>query len=349
MNLDLSFDLASLKRMAERLNAEGLARFGLFRPMYPPLALELGATRMNLVYVDRERKQPPVVRRHRSIAVPEGSVSFAAGRGQVLRPADLAGAIRRALDEESIEEREISVVLPDHLGRVSLLHIGERPAGRKETLEMIRWKVKKTVPFNVDDAHIDYQIFPTPGSEDSYSCLTTLVLQKVLGQFESLFADLGLHVGLLDLSTFTLTNLYLPLLGDEPGDVLILNVTGSFFALLILRDGAPLFYRAKSYRFAEDSTRQARLDLVTREMGGSLAFYRERLSARENPRVLLRCIDLGADALAAAFQERLGMETAPVDPSKILKVEPRGGTDEERADELQRIGPALGAALGRET
>ena len=349
MKLDLSIGGTTVKRLTSRFSAEGLARLGLFRPKYPPLAVEMGQGGLTLVRVDREKKQPPRVTRYCAVEVPGGSLDMKFGRGNLRRPADVATALQGALRSESIQESGISLVLPDHLARVSLLHLGERPAGRAETMEMIRWKIRKTVPFNVDDAHIDYQFFPSPGGGGSFTCLTTLVLRKVLAQYEKLFGDLDLRVGLIDLSTFTLVNLHLPVLQDWKGDALILNVTGSFFALMILRRGVPIFYRAKSYAFVDDASREARQDVVTREVGSSLAYYRERLAGSDPVRISLRCIDLDLETLAGALRERLGAEVVPVDPTEVIEVVSRNGDGPSHRGMLQRIAPALGAALGRES
>jgi Tfp pilus assembly PilM family ATPase len=213
---------------------------------------------------------------------------------------------------------------------------------------MIRWKLKKTVPFRVEEAHVDYQLFPSPGEDGSWTCLTTLVQQAVLEQYEVLFRDLDLHLGLIDLSTFTLVNLHLPEIEATEGDALILNVTGAFFALFVLRRGTPIFYRARSYAATNGAGAAALPPQVAREMEPSLAYYRERLGGAERPRILLRCADLEPEDVAGALAERLGLEVSLLDPSRRIEVVPRGDEAAHRRM-LQRIGPALGAALGRDS
>jgi hypothetical protein len=177
-----------------------------------------------------------------------------------------------------------------------------------------------------EDAHVDYQIFPIPAGGGACLCLATTILQPVLDQYEKLFRDIGLHLGLIDLSTFNLVNLYVPLLRAEAGDVFVLNVTGSFFALMVLRDGIPLFYRAKSYAFADDASRESRGNLLLRELDGSFAYYRERLGGTAPARLRAR-VDFEIGEVARGV-DRIGLTAEIIDPGRVarspVRLMPRG-------------------------
>ncbi|MEE9127894.1 MAG: hypothetical protein V3U11_12210, partial [Planctomycetota bacterium] len=209
-----------------------------------------------------------------------------------------------------------------------------------------RWKLRKAVPFKVEDAHIDYQMFPSPSDGGSHLCQAVLMLRSVLVSYEDLMTDLGFHVGLLDLSTFNLANLYRPVLERAEEDAFLLNVTGTFFALMILRQGVPIFYRAKTYTFADHA--DSRRATVVREVDSSLAYYRERLGGQLPAQIHLRCVDMDLNALQEELAERLDGSVLPVDPTQFVEVEPRSHDAEEQRDLMQRIAPALGAALGRQ-
>jgi type IV pilus assembly protein PilM len=351
--MDLNLSLEGIRRgagrLATRLAGGDLSGLRMFRPQYPPLAVEVGETGLALVHVDRGLRGASVLRRYRQMELPEGAMDLQFGRANMTRPAEVGAAMLRYLEQESIEVRNVSLVLPDHLARVALIHLGERPATRHEALELIRWKLRKSVPFKVEEAHIDYQLFASPGDGGAWLCLATLMPQVVLDQYERLFRDLGMHVGLIDLSTFNLANLALPLLARDGRDAYVLNVTGSFFALMVLREGSPLFYRAKSYAFADDPSRESRRSLLLRELDGSLAYCRERLGGEAPSALHLRCVDLDLEAVTREVQERTGVAVEPIDPGRLVKVVPREGGAEAQRRLLQRIAPALGAALGRES
>jgi type IV pilus assembly protein PilM len=345
-----SLDLQRLvpARLAALWRGEGLLHWRLFQPRYPPLAVEVGTNHLCLVHVDRGKDKKPVVRRYSEVEVPEGALEMRFGQRNIRRPAEVAAALLGALEKEGIESRALSIVLPDHLARTALLHLGERPGRRAEVLEVIRWKLRKAVPFKVEDAHIDYQMFPAPKDGGAHLCQAVLVLRSVLESYESLMKELGLHAGLLDLSSFNLVNLYRPVLEEEPGDSFLLNVSGSFFAMLVLRDGVPIFYRAKSYTFANGDRSDPQRAMVVREVDSSLTYYRERLGGVGPVRIHMRCVDLGADALREALEGRIDGQVVPLDVTRIIPVEPRSDDPVAHQEMLQRIAPALGAALGRD-
>ncbi len=348
MNLNIDSQRSSLARLASLWRGEGMLNWRIFQPRYPPLAVEVGDGCLHLAYLERtkDKEKKLLLRRYCRVDLPEGALRTQFGERNLVRPADVGRALLDALERESIEAREISIVLPDHLARTSLLHMGERPGRREDVLEVIRWKLRKAVPFKVEDAHIDYQMFPSPSDGGSHLCQAVLMLRSVLGSYEELMADLGFHVGLLDLSTFNLANLYRPVLERVEEDAFLLNVTGTFFALMILRHGVPIFYRAKAYTFAGRA--DSRRATVVREVDSSLAYYRERLGGQLPAQIHLRCVDIDLNALQEELAERVDGSVLPVDPTQFVEVEPRSHDAEEQRDLMQRIAPALGAALGRQ-
>ncbi len=348
MNLNIDSQRFSLARMASLWRGEGMQNWRIFQPRYPPLAVEVGDGCLHLAYLERtqDKEKKLILRRYGRVDLPEGALRTQFGERNVLQPAEVGRALLNALERESIEAREISIVLPDHLARTSLLHMGERPGRREEVLEVIRWKLRKAVPFKVEDAHIDYQMFPSPSDGGSHLCQAVLMLRSVLGSYEDLMTDLGFHAGLLDLSTFNLANLYRPVLERVEEDAFLLNVTGTFFALMILRQGVPIFYRAKAYTFAGRA--DSRRATVVREVDSSLTYYRERLGGRLPAQIHLRCIELDLNALQEELAERVDGSVLPVDPTQVVEVEPRSQDAKEQRDLMQRIAPALGAALGRQ-
>ena len=75
--------------------------------------------------------------------------------------AAVAGALRQALDEISVKEGgQITVVIPDAAVRVLLLDFDLLPAKAAEALPIIRFRLRKLVPFEVEDAAVSYQVMP---------------------------------------------------------------------------------------------------------------------------------------------------------------------------------------------
>ena len=74
------------------------------------------------------------------------------------RPAALVAAVRKALEQVSLRGREVTLVVPDAAVRVLLLDFDALPAKPAEALPVVRFRLKKLLPFDADDAAVSYQV-----------------------------------------------------------------------------------------------------------------------------------------------------------------------------------------------
>ena len=84
--------------------------------------------------------------------------------------AAVAGAVRQSLDEISVKETKITVVIPDAAVRVLLLDFDQLPSKTSEALPIIRFRLRKLVPFEVEDAAVSYQIMPGKAGAGAGDC-----------------------------------------------------------------------------------------------------------------------------------------------------------------------------------
>jgi hypothetical protein len=175
----------------------------------------------------------------------------------------------------------------------------------------------------------------------------------VVEGFESAFNDLEMHAGLVDLSTLSLLNLYRPVLEREivnGSEYMVANVSAGFVTFVIFRGAQMLFFRSKPFAPGSgDDEERAALRLIRRELQTSLLYYREKLEGRELTMAYLRVVELSPDPVAAVFTEQPEIAAVDwIDPRKVIEVDGRM-TGEHGTRLLQRLAPALGATLGRET
>src|SRR5262245_6669285 len=274
-----------------------------------------------------------------------------------IRSAEQYGALMAtSIQREGLKTRAVSIVLPDHLARVSIIALEELPRTRRELLELVKWKMKKAVPFKVEDASVDYQVMPASGIEGEqtkgYNILAVLMPRAVVQEHEDVFTRQAIHAGLVDLSSFSLLHLYKSVIGkDVPeGDYMLLNATPAFFTVMIHRNSQPIFYRCKSVSLTGDGSSELSDRLLNREIQASLLYYQERLHGKVLARVYVRLVGHEPGQLEPAF-ERAPLVTAPemIDVSKVIALSGRIAAldPERRAHALQRLAPAVGAAWGR--
>lgn len=114
------------------------------------------------------------------------------------RPA-VASALRQALDEVSQRETKVTVVVPDASVRVLLLDFDSLPSKNDDVVPIIRFRLRKLVPFEVEDAPVSYQTMP--GKDGVIRTICAVSPAAVLKEYESAVRDAGYEPGVVLPST----------------------------------------------------------------------------------------------------------------------------------------------------
>ena len=112
----------------------------------PSSAVEVSSTQVAAITI-AQQAGGTVVSGYASEPLPPGALEPGLNNVNVHDPAALTAAIRTALDRLSPRPKRIALVLPDTVGKVSLIRF-ETVASKVEDLEqLIRWQVRKSAPF----------------------------------------------------------------------------------------------------------------------------------------------------------------------------------------------------------
>src|SRR5207245_253969 len=96
-----------------------------------------------------------------------GTVSVSPLRDNILMPDELAAAVRGlASVNGNRRRRDIALILPDNCARVAVLDFDSFPADAKEQVSLVRFRMKKSVPFDVESAAGGYWAQTAGGRED---------------------------------------------------------------------------------------------------------------------------------------------------------------------------------------
>ena len=216
--------------------------------------------------------------------------------------AAVAAALRQALDEISVKATQITVVIPDAAVRVLLLDFDMLPAKLSEALPIIRFRLRKLVPFEVEDAAVTYQVMP--GKPGLVRVIVAVCPGEVLAEYESAVREAGYEPGAVLPSTLAA----LAALGtDEPS--LVINRNGSSVTTAITRQNELLLHRTLELTekdwLPEENTFHAAEELQ-QSVSVAVAYFEDTLSAP--PRQLLSCGLGGSQELVRL----LGDDSIPV-------------------------------------
>src|ERR1700692_2305976 len=103
-------------------------------------------------------------------------------------------AIEGALAGGGGRSRDVIAILPDTSVRVVLLDFETLPTKREEAEAVVRFRLKKSLPFDPNEARVSYHAQST---EKGMRAVAAVVLNKVLEEYESAFRDAGYTPGMV--------------------------------------------------------------------------------------------------------------------------------------------------------
>ena len=334
--------LDSILTHVKRLDPEALLEL---RPAYPPVAIEIDRGQLTLVRVKPRGRMRPVLEAYRVQAVPEHAVGATIFRPNLGSLEEMTRDARELFDKSATKPGRVSLILPDNLAKVSIVTLPERPATRKALREMLRFKLRRSVPFRLEDAAISS--WGLPGAGPELHLLVAVMLRSVVEQYEAALAAAGARPGLVDLCTPSLFNLVRGELEKAVAggpDAALLNCTRNYFTLMIVRADRVVFFRCKTYAAGEEADVAGRLAVMGRELTSSFSYYEQKLSGAGIGTVFVRAVSPGVDDVLPILQ-RIGVASIRIiDPVAAVEA---GSASPIAPEDVQRLAPALGAASGR--
>jgi type IV pilus assembly protein PilM len=106
----------------------------------------------------------------------------------------LQQAVESALSSVGGHSKEVIAILPDSAVRVVLLDFETLPSDAVEAEGVVRFRLKKSLPFDPADARISYHSQP---SGSGVRVVAAVVLKSVLEEYESTFRNIGYNPGVV--------------------------------------------------------------------------------------------------------------------------------------------------------
>jgi type IV pilus assembly protein PilM len=109
-------------------------------------------------------------------------------RGRIL------DSVRKTLDSLSGRSHDVIAVLPDAAIRVVLLDFDSLPAKPDDAEGVVRFRLKKSLPFDVDKAKVSYH---SQTSTNGVRLVAAVALTSVIEEYESVFREAGYSPGVV--------------------------------------------------------------------------------------------------------------------------------------------------------
>jgi type IV pilus assembly protein PilM len=257
-----------------------------------------------------------------------GVLSVSPVRDNILMPDELAAAIRRLAPQTAQKKRRAAgLILPDYCGRVAVLDFDTFPSEPKEQQSLVRFRVKKSVPFDLEAASVSFHVQPHPSGGKRRDVVVAVVSIEILARYEAPLRATGLHPGFVTLSALSA----LSLLQADRLDVMA-KLSGKVLSVAVIETGALRMYRCVELE-------QVRPDDLMDVLFPTFAYVEDEMKRRPD-RLLLCGFGAFGDQAASDFHAELG---TPVEPVRSL-YGPPGPHNAGMLGYLQSLGLDLGAA-----
>jgi type IV pilus assembly protein PilM len=157
----------------------------------PRLACEVTRDR---VIAARASDKLPRIELFTSRQLPEGAVNPGLNGPNVVDAAALRTAISGALQAVGGGSKDVIVIVPDASIRTLLLDFDALPAKPEEVEPVIRFRLKKSLPFDVDDAVVSYEITRGNGNVRVVAAVSP---RSIIEEYEAAFRAEGYLPGVV--------------------------------------------------------------------------------------------------------------------------------------------------------
>ena len=227
-----------------------------------------------------------------------GALAVSPVQENVVDPDEFSRAVRTlAGAEHGRKHRDLALIVPDYCARIAVLDFDSFPGDAKEQASLIRFRLKRSVPFDAESAALSY--WPEPGaSGKKVDVLVAMAPLEIISRYEAPFRAAGMNPGLVVPSSLAAMEL-----APDGGVSVIAKMSGRVLTVVARAAGAPKLVRCLELPAPD-------LDEVAAVLAPTFVYLEDNLG---KPEKLYLC-GFGAqtDEAARRFGEDLGAEVEPV-------------------------------------
>jgi hypothetical protein len=301
----------------------------------PAHVFALDAHRLRYAQVVRDR-QGFRYRNGGQVALPPDAFHAGMLGGPLRDPAAFANKVAELVGGIQGGVKEASLVVPDVWLRVTFTESGELPRMADAREDVLRWKLKRLVPFRVEELRVSaVEVTPLPVQEEPRRLLLGFGVEHLLAQIEEAFTANGVHLGrITNASLALLSAVELPVDGSFSALVL---VEEAGYTLIFARGGEPVLHRFKG--LSGPLLEGPEGGFITRDLKLTRNFLDENFSGPPLGTVLLVAPPEAEPQWAERLREGLGTTVVPLDGRHL----PGLRSEDPAAPSWRELAPLLGA------
>jgi len=221
--------------------------------------------------------------------------------------------------------RDIAVVVPDASVRIVLLDFEVLPEKRQEADAVVRFRLKKSLPFDVDKASLSYDVYRGPGGIRLVAAVT---LTSVVEEYERAVLDAGYAPGVVLPSTIAALGAV-----DGSRPTMVLKVDRNTTSVAMVNNDQLLLFRTLD----TGSGNEADSERLAEDVYPSIVFFQDTYGV--NVERLLVAGSTPIQQIAPALEAQTGMRVQELVSSVALPSSMAAG-------QRSQLAALVGALLG---
>ena len=238
--------------------------------------------------------------------LPAGAVSPSPLHDNIALPELMDEAVKKLLPvSKGKTRRTAALLLPDHSASISVVEFIGLPENQEDQAALIRARVRRSVPFDVDGAAMSYWVQSGTGATSAKSggkpkrdVVVAVTPPDIVQRYEAAFIAAGLHPGLVTLAPLACLDLV-----EVRGIALIGRLSGGVLTILVKQDQT--LKLARSIELEHSPSDLASLDEIAGHLHQTLVYVEDNLGDPALELLLAGFGELQAEALRefpAVFQ-----------------------------------------------
>lgn len=167
-----------------------------------------------------------------------GTIEVTPSADNILRPEVVSDMIGHIAPANGVKKRrQAALILPDYAARVTVLDFDSFPTVAAEQLPLVKFRIKKTIPFDIESAAVSYYVQPTSGSKKVEVLAVTMAFE-IVARYEALFRAQGFQTGEVTTSSMAALNLY-----QGEGISVLAKLSGHVLTVTVISGGTIKLFR----------------------------------------------------------------------------------------------------------
>ncbi|HWC98916.1 MAG TPA: hypothetical protein VG456_19285 [Candidatus Sulfopaludibacter sp.] len=227
-----------------------------------------------------------------------GTLTVSPLKENVVDAEEFSRAVRSlAASQAARKRKDVALILPDFSARIAVLDFDHFPSDPKEQASLIRFRLKRSVPFDVESAVLSYA--PQTVGNKKIDVVVVLVPLEIVSRYEAPFRAAGMNPGMVTTSSIAALEL-----APEAGISIIAKMTGHVLTVLVREKSALRLVRCLELPSAD-------LSDIGAVLMPTFVYVEDNLGGRAE-KLLLCGFGSQADEAQRRFQEELEVDVEPM-------------------------------------